>query len=86
VSDRCIEVNGNLIRVSKNFDATEGSDDIKAMHALIEAAKTAAQDRAAQLEQHDCRNRRCDYDEPHKHGVPCGPRCSCGLGMKAGNE
>ena len=30
-----------------------------------------------------CHSSRCDYDEPHKHGFACGPRCLCGEGMQA---
>lgn len=83
MSDRCVVIDGALVRVSGKFGTAEGSADMNAMRAILSGAREAFEDRAERLGRMDCHNRRCDYQEPHKHGVACGPRCACGLGMQA---
>lgn len=39
VADRCVEIDGALVRVSEAFDASEGSEDLKAMRAVLGAAR-----------------------------------------------
>lgn len=86
MADRCVTIDGALIRVSSDFDTREGSPDMEAMRAVLRGVQESRADREERLRKWDCRNRRCDYQEPHKHGPACGPECPCALGMQAASS
>jgi len=36
MTDKCVMINGSLVRVSKEFDETPGSEDMKTMEDFME--------------------------------------------------
>ena len=68
-------IDGEYIRVQGALKP----EDMEPFADVVRAAREFARSQAPK----PCHSSRCDYDEPHKHGFACGPRCLCGEGMQA---
>lgn len=44
--DRCIQIDGALVRVSDKFDATEGSEDMLALQSILKVSKERLEEMA----------------------------------------
>ena len=69
-----VTVDGEPVRVMGHL----APEDYEPFEDVVRAAKEFARRQPPM----PCHSNRCDYDEPHKHGFACGPRCLCGKGMQ----
>jgi hypothetical protein len=73
---RCVNIDGVLLRVTDNFDASEGSEDMANARELVAYMREGIKN----LPPRPCFARRCGRDEWHVHGTECSTSCRCGQG------
>lgn len=79
MTDRCRTIIVDGVPVSVRGDKPMDTESQDAFEEVVRAAWRHAASQPAV----PCHSPRCDYNEPHRHGFGCGPRCLCGQGMQA---
>jgi hypothetical protein len=73
---RCVNIDGVLLRVTDDFDTTEGSEDMANARELV----TYMREGLKNLPPRPCTAQRCGQEAWHAHGPECTISCRCGQG------